>query len=222
LRSRKRAASETGEVGRGVWKKGIPTMTEPPDLGLATVTNALSCAPARRPRRLIMAGAPMRSCCRSLLGGADSEIDRFYPFGFSKYGDLFFVATLSALVIFAVSGLYRAIIRFHGPARHGDRGWRAWRCRWWRLRDTTGVGAPNMYAVVLAIYAALALVYLAKQPRFISAHGVFTRENGAAAKRVAIYGAGESGARLSSASSAAGFSPVAFIDGQAIFARAAG
>ena len=65
---------------------------------------------------------------------------------------------------------------------------------------------------VLAIYAALALVYLAGS-RFIVRYLVYYNVNGGAAKPVAIYGAGEAGARLSSVLlGGPDFQPVAFID----------
>jgi FlaA1/EpsC-like NDP-sugar epimerase len=128
------------------------------------------------------------------------------------YGDLFFVATLSALVIFAVLGLYRAIIRFMGL----------------HAMATVVAGvAVSVLALeaydrvarsqhvplsILAIYAALALVYLAGS-RFIVRYLVYYNVNGGAAKPVAIYGAGEAGARLSQVLlGGPDFQPVAFID----------
>jgi FlaA1/EpsC-like NDP-sugar epimerase len=133
-------------------------------------------------------------------------------FDMGIYGDLFFVATLSALVIFAVLGLYRAIIRFMGL----------------HAMATVVAGvAVSVVALeaydrvarsqhvplsVLAIYAALALVYLAGS-RFIIRYLVYYNVNGGAAKPVAIYGAGDAGARLSQVLlGGPDFQPVAFID----------
>ena len=191
-------------------EKGNSYMTEPADLGLATVTNAILALP-RGAKRLIMAGADAVMLPLALWAALVLKFDRL-SFDLGRYGDLFLVATISALVIFAVLGLYRAIIRFMGL----------------HAMATVVAGvAVSVVALegydrvarsehvplsVLAIYAALALVYLASS-RFIIRYMVYYKRNGGAAKRVAIYGAGESGARLSSALlGGPDFAPVAFVD----------
>lgn len=128
------------------------------------------------------------------------------------HSDLFVVATLSAIVIFALLGLYRAIIRFIGPQvmvtivigtslSVGVLG------VYDRLR-----GSPFLLWSVLAIYAALALLYLVAS-RFAVRYLFYYGLNGHGTPRVAIYGAGEAGAKLSAALLAGSdFQPVAFID----------
>jgi FlaA1/EpsC-like NDP-sugar epimerase len=126
--------------------------------------------------------------------------------------ELFLVATAAAIVIFALLGLYRAIIRFIGPQV--------------MVTIVTGMalsvgvlgvydrlqGAPNLAWSVLAIYAALALLYLVSS-RFAVRYLFYYGLNGLGGTRVAIYGAGEAGAKLSAALLAgADFHPVAFID----------
>ncbi len=129
-----------------------------------------------------------------------------------SHTDLFVVATLSAIVIFALLGLYRAIIRFIGPQvmvtivigttlSVGVLG------VYDRLR-----GSPFLLWSVLAIYAALALLYLVAS-RFAVRYLFYYGLNGHGTPRVAIYGAGEAGAKLSAALLAGSdFQPVAFID----------
>src|SRR5580704_8366967 len=133
-------------------------MSEPADLGFTTVTNAILALP-RGAKRLVMAGADAVMLPLALWAALILKFDRL-SFDLSHYGDLFLVATLSALVIFAVLGLYRAIIRFMGL----------------HAMATVVAGvAVSVVALegydrvassehvplsVLAIYAALALVYL--------------------------------------------------------------
>src|SRR6202050_1052414 len=147
----------------------------------------------------------------ALWGARVLKFDRL-SFDFSAYGDLFLVATASALVIFAFLGLYRAVIRFMGLHALASVGGGVAvsvvaLAGYDRLARSVHV-APS----VLAIYAALALVYLAGS-RFLVRYLVFFGRNGRAAKFVAIYGAGDAGARLSSVLlGGPDFQPVAFID----------
>src|ERR1700733_9220338 len=190
--------------------KGNAYMTEPADLGVATLANAVLALP-RGAKRLIMAAADAVMLPLALWAALILKFDQF-SFDLGRYGDLFIVATVSALVIFAVLGLYRAIIRFMGL----------------HAMATVVAGvAVSVVALeaydrlarrehvplsVLAIYAALALVYLAGS-RFIIRYLVYYKRNGSTTKRVAIYGAGEAGARLSSALlGGPDFAPVVFID----------
>jgi FlaA1/EpsC-like NDP-sugar epimerase len=131
------------------------------------------------------------------------------------HSDLFVVATAAAVVIFALLGLYRAIIRFIGP----------------QVMVTIVIGTTLSVAVlgiydrlhgtaflpwsVLAIYAALALLHLVAS-RFAVRYLFYYGLNGHGTTRVAIYGAGEAGAKLSAALLAGSdFQPVAFIDDNA-------
>ena len=67
----------------------------------------------RGAKRLIMVAADAVMLPLALWAALILKFDRT-SFDMGAYGDLFFVATMSALVIFAVLGLYRAIIRFMG------------------------------------------------------------------------------------------------------------
>ena len=190
--------------------KGNAYMTEPADLGVATLANAVLALP-RGAKRLIMVAADAVMLPLALWAALVLKFDRF-SFDIGHYWDLFLVGTISALIIFAVFGLYRAIIRFMGLHAMAT--------------VVAGVAvsvvaleaydrlarAEHVPLSVLAIYAALALVYLAGS-RFIIRYLVYYKPNGGAAKCVAIYGAGEAGARLSSALlGGPDFAPVAFID----------
>jgi FlaA1/EpsC-like NDP-sugar epimerase len=185
-------------------------MTEPADFGARALANSLLALP-RGAKRLIMVAADAVMLPLALWAALILKFDRI-SFDMGTYGDLFFVATLSALIIFAVLGLYRAIIRFMGL----------------HAMATVVAGvAVSVVALeaydrvarsqhvplsVLAIYAALALVYLAGS-RFIVRYLVYYNVNGGAAKPVAIYGAGDAGARLSQVLlGGPDFQPVAFID----------
>ena len=190
--------------------EGKAYVTEPPVLGVSALANSLLALP-RGAKRLIMGTADAVMLPVALWAAFVLKFDRL-TFDMAAYGDLFLVATVAALVIFAFLGLYRTIIRFMG------------------LHAMATVVAGVFVSVValeaydrvarsahvplsvLAIYAALALVYLAGS-RFIVRYLVYYKRNGGAAKCVAIYGAGEAGARLSSVLlGGPDFAPVAFID----------
>ncbi|MFZ0006711.1 MAG: nucleoside-diphosphate sugar epimerase/dehydratase [Steroidobacteraceae bacterium] len=126
----------------------------------------------------------------------------------------FLVAIASALFFFTLFGLYRAVVRFMGPKAM-----------------VTVIAGVSFSVLVLAvfdrviashqiplsafgIYWALALPYVGGS-RFIARY-VFLRATGArrrGAARVAIYGAGDAGARVCSVLlGGPDFQPVAFID----------
>jgi FlaA1/EpsC-like NDP-sugar epimerase len=125
----------------------------------------------------------------------------------------FLVAVASALLFFSLFGLYRAVIRFMGPKAM-----------------VTVIAGVSLSVLVLAaydhlfashqiplsafgIYWALALPWVGGS-RFIARY-LFLRRSGArgTAARVAIYGAGDAGARVCSALlGGPDFEPVAFID----------
>jgi FlaA1/EpsC-like NDP-sugar epimerase len=124
----------------------------------------------------------------------------------------FLVAVSSALCVFSLLGLYRAVIRFMGPKV--------------MLTVVAGVSLSvlivaawdriyfghELSASTLAIYWALALLYVIGSRFFV--RYVFSRtRNGHPPTRVAIYGAGDAGARLSSVLiGGPHFEPVVFID----------
>jgi len=124
----------------------------------------------------------------------------------------FIVVLPISIPIFARCGLYRAVIRYLGHRAvfavaksvafstilFGIVGF------WWKL--------PGISASVLAIYASLLLIYVAGS-RFLARYYLLTRYIRPTLARVAIYGAGDAGARLASSLLATRtFDPIAFID----------
>jgi FlaA1/EpsC-like NDP-sugar epimerase len=140
------------------------------------------------------------------------KFDRLDP-SFDRTFAYFLVAAGSAMFFFSVLGLYRAVIRFMGPKAM-----------------MTVIAGVSLSVLVLAcfdrffashqipltalgIYWALALPWVGGS-RFLARY-VFVRRTGArgTATRVAIYGAGNAGARVCSALlGGPDFHPVAFID----------
>jgi FlaA1/EpsC-like NDP-sugar epimerase len=125
----------------------------------------------------------------------------------------FLVAVSSALIVFSVLGLYRAVIRFMGPkAMLTVVAGVSLSVLILGAYDRSHTGAPVLPASALAIYWALALLYVVGSRFFI--RYMFSRtRNGKPPARVAIYGAGDAGARLSSVLiGGPHFEPVVFVD----------
>src|ERR1700674_2626741 len=140
------------------------------------------------------------------------KFDRL-EFSLTDHWDLFLVGTAAAILIFSILGLYRAIIRFIGSQAMvvvvvGIVLSAATLAVYDRMHDQSHIPLS-----ALAIYAALALLYLAAS-RFIVRYMFYYGLNGhAEATRVAIYGAGDAGAKLSAVlRGGPDFQPVAFID----------
>src|SRR5256884_957114 len=165
----------------------------------------------RETKRLIMATADAVAIPTALWAALALKFDRLDP-ALDRTFAYFLVAVASALFFFSVFGLYRAVIRFVGPKA--------------MITVTAGV---SLSVLVLAgfdrflasqqiplsafgIYGAFALLYVGGS-RFV-ARALFLRSgNGKPAARVAIYGAGDAGARVSSVLlGGPHFEPVAFID----------
>jgi FlaA1/EpsC-like NDP-sugar epimerase len=166
----------------------------------------------RGTKRLIMATADAVAIPTALWAALALKFDRLDPL-LDRTWIYFFVAVASALFFFAVFGLYRAVIRFMGPKAMG-----------------TVIAGVSLSVLVLAaydrllashqiplsafvIYWALALPWVGGS-RFVARY-LFLRRSGAkgTAARVAIYGAGNAGARVCSALlGGPDFHPVAFID----------
>jgi FlaA1/EpsC-like NDP-sugar epimerase len=176
----------------------------------ASAAEAILALP-RQQKRLIMVLAdavaiPVALWCALIL-----KFDRIDPF-LERTAAYFLVALSASLVIFSMLGLYRAVIRFMGP----------------RSMLTVVSGVTMSVAVVVvfdrfmstsevplsafAIFWSLALLYAIGSRFFV--RYLFARTlNGKSALRVAIYGAGDAGARLSSVLlGGPDFEPVAFID----------
>ena len=160
-------------------------------------------------KRLIMIGADLVMLPLALWGATSLKLGQMAQVGPRR--DLFIFATLAALTIFALLGLYRAIIRFVGPHVMGVL----------LIGTLLSVGSlagydhlqvgPHLLPSVLTIYAALALLYLIASRFFVRYLFYYGLRHGGT--RVAIYGAGDAGAKLSAALlGGPDFQPVAFID----------
>src|SRR6266850_7961865 len=165
----------------------------------------------RQQKRLIMLLADAVAIPVALWAALILKFDRVDPF-LERTAAYFLVALSASLVIFSMLGLYRAVIRFMGPRA--------------MLTVVTGVTLSVAVLVVFdrlmshsevslsafAIFWALALLY-AIGSRFFVRYLFSHTLNGKSAARVAIYGAGDAGARLSSVLlGGPDFEPVAFID----------
>ena len=124
------------------------------------------------------------------------------------------VAVVSALSFFSVFGLYRAVIRFMGPkAMFTVIAGVTFRCWCWPVRPL--LGEPPDPAVGIWHLLGAGAAVRRRQPLRGSLSVPAPRACAAGAvTRVAIYGAGDAGARLSPrcCSAAPDFEPVAFID----------
>jgi FlaA1/EpsC-like NDP-sugar epimerase len=166
----------------------------------------------RETKRIVMMAADAIAIPIALWAALALKFDRLDP-QLERTFVYFLVAIGSAMFFFAVLGLYRAVIRFMGP--------KAMR---------TVITGVSLSVLVLAaydrffashqipltafgIYWALALPWVGGS-RF-AARYLFLRRSGAkgTAARVAIYGAGNAGARVCSALfGGPDFQPIAFID----------
>jgi FlaA1/EpsC-like NDP-sugar epimerase len=166
----------------------------------------------RETKRIIMATADAVAIPTALWAALALKFDRLDP-ALDRTFAYFLVAVASALFFFSVFGLYRAVIRFMGPKAM-----------------VTVIAGVSLSVFVLAafdrffashqiplsalgIYWALALPYVGGS-RFVARY-LFLRRSGVrgTAARVAIYGAGNAGARVSSVLlGGPDFEPVAFID----------
>jgi len=135
-----------------------------------------------------------------------------WSFDPATFGELFAVAVASTLLIFTIIGLYRAVIRYMGPKAMAAV----------IVGVTLSVVALGAYdrligpgripLSALGIYWALALLYFAGS-RFAVRYVLFYGRSDNGAAPVAIYGAGDAGARLASVLlGGPDFEPVAFID----------
>ena len=166
----------------------------------------------RGAKRLIMVTADAVAIPTALWSALALKFDRLDP-ALDRTFVYFLVAVVSALFFFALFGLYRAIIRFVGP----------------RAMVTVIAGVSLSVLVIavfdrffashqlplsaLGVYWALALPWVGGS-RFVARY-LLLRHSGAreTATRVAIYGAGNAGARVRTALLGDPFfEPVAFID----------
>jgi FlaA1/EpsC-like NDP-sugar epimerase len=178
----------------------------------AARTADLILALPRRTKRFIMVAADGIAIPAALWAALALKFDRLDPL-LDRTLSYFPVAVVSALFFFSLFGLYRAVVRFMGPRAM-----------------VTVIAGVSLSVLVLAaydrliasheiplsafgIYWALALPWVGGS-RFVARY-LFLRRSGrkGTAARVAIYGAGNAGARVCSALlGSPDFEPVAFID----------
>lgn len=175
-----------------------------------SVADAILALP-RQKKRLIMLVADGLAVPLTLWGALALKAGRAWP-PLHVSWEHFVTADVVALCAFSAFGLYRAVVRFMGP-----------RAMIMLVAGVTltvlGVGGFDRLASSseipvsgLAIYWAFALLY-ASGSRFLVRLAISRVRNGKPAARVAIYGAGDAGARLSSIlMGGPDFEPVAFID----------
>src|SRR3984893_1436748 len=165
-------------------------------LPLLGVSAAILALP-RETKRLIMATADAVAIPTALWAALALKFDRLDP-ALERTFAYFVVAVASALFFFAAFGLYRAVVRFMGPKAMG-----------------TVIAGVSLSVLVLAlfdrffashqipltalgIYWALALPYVGGS-RFVARYlFLYSGVNGRPVARVAIYGAGDAGARACS------------------------
>lgn len=190
--------------------KDLHAPSRPASLRVGTAASIL--ALPRRTKRLIMATADAVAIPTALWAALALKFDRLDP-ALDRTLAYFLVAAGSALFFFAVLGLYRAVVRFMGPKAV--------------LTVIAGVSLSVLVLVAFdrlaashqvplsafGIYWALALPYVGGS-RFVARY-LFLRSRGSGrpVTRVAIYGAGNAGARVCSILlGGPDFEPVAFID----------
>ena len=165
---------------------------------------------SRPTKRLIMMGADGALLPVALWFALVLKFDHFVePVSVSA---LLACAVATSLIVFMLLGFYRAVIRFMGIKAIG-RMIVGVTCAVAGLVLCERMGfAPAVPASVLTIYWALALLYVGGS-RFLVRYFYFYSAKPRAAKRVAIYGAGEAGARLSAVlMGGPDFEPVVFVD----------
>ena len=184
-----------------------------PDAALLSRASQAVLKLSRPTKRLIMIGADALMLPLALLLALALKFDRFVaPAGVVG---LLICAAACGVGAFSVLGLYRAVIRFMGIKAIG--------------RIIIGVTVAALALVVcsrlssgtpvtvslLTMYWAIALLYVGGSRllvRYFYAYGAKPRS----AKRVAIYGAGEAGARLCAVlMGGPEFEPVVFVDDRA-------
>lgn len=177
--------------------------------GLSGLAQSLLRLP-RGSKRLIMIVADAVMLPAALWVSLILKFDRLLAI--DRYWHLLAATVAIGLTVFTLFGLYRAVIRFMGPKAMATV----------VVAVSTSVLALGIYdrafgvwqlpLSALAMYWAAAMLYVAGS-RFIVRYVFFYGLKDRAAKRVAIYGAGEAGAKLSSILlGGPDFHPVAFID----------
>jgi len=188
---------------------GTYVSANPSDAELESVANRLLQLP-RRAKRAIMIGADAVMLPIAFWLSLTLKFGTLVPP--VDHAATFACVIMLGVVCFSALGLYRAVIRFMGLKALG--------------RVVIGVtlsalalgffsesfGGERIAPSALAIYWAIALLYVGGS-RFLIRYLVLTRTRPGTLTRVAIYGAGDAGARLSSVlQGGPEFEPVAFLD----------
>src|SRR3569833_771030 len=168
---------------------------------------------SRPTKRLIMLGADAAMLPFMLLLALVLKFDRLIET--AQMGALLVSTVICGVAAFSLLGFYRAVIRFMGVKAIGKMVVGV-------TLSVVGLGVccrfgicPPIPLSVLTIYWALALLYVGGS-RFLVRYFYLYGGKPPAAKRVAIYGAGEAGARLSTIlMGGPDFEPVIFIDDRA-------
>jgi FlaA1/EpsC-like NDP-sugar epimerase len=177
--------------------------------GLSTLAQSLLALP-RRSKRIIMILADAVMLPVALWLALVLKFDRL--FAIERYGHLLAATVAIGLTVFSLFGLYRAVIRFMGPKAMAAVVMAVTLSVVLLGIYDRSLGAWQLPSSALAMYWAAALLYVAGS-RFIIRYMFFYGLKVRSAKRVAIYGAGEAGAKLSSVLlGGPDFQPVAFID----------
>jgi FlaA1/EpsC-like NDP-sugar epimerase len=165
---------------------------------------------SRPVKRLIMLSADGVMLPMVLLFALALKFDRFLEIGRIK--SLLACAAGTGLAAFCLLGFYRAVIRFIGVKAIG-------RMATGVTLAVVGLGVCEQFHLasgvptsVLVIYWALALLYVGGS-RLVVRYFYLYGTKPLGAKRVAIYGAGEAGARLSAVlMGGPDFEPIVFVD----------
>src|SRR5215469_16119975 len=164
----------------------------------------------RPTKRLIMIGADAIMLPIAFWVALSLQYDALVAF--SPYRDVVLWTVICGVGLFSLLGLYRAVVRFMGVKAIG-------RVVLAVTLFVLAVGLCEQFGLdrspphtTLAIYWAVTLLYVGGSRMSIRYADYFANKV-PAAKRVAIYGAGEAGARLCSALiGGAEFMPVVFVD----------
>ncbi|HEY2400292.1 MAG TPA: nucleoside-diphosphate sugar epimerase/dehydratase [Steroidobacteraceae bacterium] len=200
-RSSSRNREHQNEAGMDLMVPGLPFLARASQLVLKL---------SRPTKRLIMLGADALMLPVALWLALVLKFDRFVvP---ARVGGLLACAVAVGLLAFLMLGFYQTVIRFMGMKAIS-------RMVMGVTLSVAGLALCERLGVtsaiplsVLTIYWALALLYVGGS-RFMVRYFYFHSAKPRTAKRVAIYGAGEAGARLSSVlMGGPDFEPVVFVD----------
>ena len=200
-RSSNRNREQQKESGMDLIRPGTPLLSRASQAVLKL---------SRPAKRLIMLGADAVMLPIALWFALVLKFDRVVDP--AQVGGLLACAVATGLLAFLLFGFYRAVIRFMGMKAIG-------RMITGVTVSVAGLALCNRIGLtsavpysVLTIYWALALLYVGGS-RFLVRYFYLYSSKPRAAKRVAIYGAGEAGARLSAVlMGGPDFEPVVFVD----------